>query len=76
MGHNIVLSYNYSNQNKRWRRTDAPPLRAISMGMAVCWCNTERISQCSMTRLHRKPLDAAIGQLLALYYPGARQGNN
>ena len=26
--------------------------------------------------LHRKPLDAAIGQLLAPYCPGGRQGNN
>ena len=28
---NIVLSYDYSNWNWRRRRTDAPPLRAISM---------------------------------------------
>ncbi len=27
-------------------------------------------------RLHRKPLDAAIWRLLALYRPGGRQGNN
>jgi hypothetical protein len=26
--------------------------------------------------LHRKPLDAAIGWLLAPYYPGGRQGDN
>jgi len=26
--------------------------------------------------LHQKPLDAAIGQLLALYHPGGRHGDS
>jgi hypothetical protein len=29
---------------------NVPPSWAISMTMAVCRCNTERIAQCSMTR--------------------------
>ena len=50
MDHNIVLSYDYSNQNRRRRRTNAPPSWAISMVIAVRRCHTERISRCSMTR--------------------------
>ena len=45
----MVLSYNYSNRNRQQWRTNAPPLRAICMVMAVRRCNTERIAQCSMT---------------------------
>ena len=40
----MVLSYDYSSQNWRRRRTNAPPLRAILMTMAVRRCNTERFS--------------------------------
>jgi len=46
----MVLSYDYTSQNRRRRRTNAPPLRAISIAMAVRQCNTEHITQCSMTR--------------------------
>ena len=46
----MVLSYDYSNQNRRQRWTNAPLSRAISMAMVVRRCHTERISQCSMTR--------------------------
>ena len=46
----MVLSYDYSSQNRRRQRTNAPPSRAISMAMAVRRCNTELITQCSMTR--------------------------
>jgi hypothetical protein len=76
MDHNMVLSYDYSNQNRRRRQTNAPPSRAILMAMAVRRCHTEHISQCSMTRASRKSLDAAIGQLLAPYCPGGRQGDS
>ena len=31
----MVLSYDYSNQNRRRRQTNAPPSRAISIAMAV-----------------------------------------
>jgi len=46
----MVLSYDYSNRNRRRRRTNAPPSWAISMAMAVRRCHTERITRCSMTR--------------------------
>jgi hypothetical protein len=29
---------------------NAPPLRAISMAMAMCRCDAKRIAQCSMSR--------------------------
>ena len=41
----MVLSYNYSNRNRQQWQTNAPPLWAICMAMAVRRCNT----QCSMT---------------------------
>ena len=50
MDQNIVLSYDYSSRNRRRRRTNVPPLRAISMAMAVRRCNTEHITRYSMTR--------------------------
>ena len=50
MDHTMVLSYDYSNRNRRRGRTNAPPLRAISMAMAVRRCDMKRIAQCSMTR--------------------------
>ena len=50
MDHNMVLSYDYSNWNRRRRQTNAPPSRAITMTMTVCWCHTEHINRCSMTR--------------------------
>ena len=49
MDHNMVLIYNYISQNRRRRRTNAPPSRAISMAMAVRQCDTEQNSQYSMT---------------------------
>ena len=33
MDHNMVLSYDYSSRNRRRRRTNVPPSRAISMTM-------------------------------------------
>ena len=46
----MVLSYDYSSQNRRRQQTNAPPSRAISMAMVVRWCGMKRIAQCSMTR--------------------------
>jgi hypothetical protein len=56
MDHNmvLVLGYDYSSRNRPWRQKNVHPLRVISMAMAVRRCDTERIAQCSMTRLHRK----------------------
>jgi len=50
MDHMIVLSYDYSNRNRRRRQTNAHPSRAILKAMAVRRCDTKRIAQCSMTR--------------------------
>ena len=50
MDHTMDLSYDYSNQNRQRRRSNAPPSRAISMAMAVRRCDSERITRCSMTR--------------------------
>ena len=76
----MVLSYNYAkrNRNRRQWQTNAPPLQAILMAMVRRWSDTWGIARCSMSRtgLHRKPLDAAIGRLLAPYCLGGRQGDS
>jgi len=46
----MVRSCDCSNQNRRRRRTNAPPSRPITMAMAVRRCHMECIAQCSMTR--------------------------
>jgi len=74
----MVLIYDYSNQNRRRWRTNAPPSRAISMA-TICQCTGAIWSashNAAWPGLHQKPLDSAIGWLLALYCPGSRQGNN
>jgi hypothetical protein len=43
MDHTMVLSYDYSNQNRQRRRTNASPYWAISMTMVVRRCDTEHI---------------------------------
>jgi len=50
MDHNMVIRYDYSNQNRWWRRTNAPPSLAISIAMAVQWCNTARIARWRRSR--------------------------
>ena len=54
----------------------APPLLAILMAIQKPVCNATCISlaNAACPGLHWKPLDAAIGQLLAPYCPGGRQG--
>jgi hypothetical protein len=46
----MVLGYNYSNQKRRWWRTNAPHLPAVLMAMAVRRSNTDGIAQCDMSR--------------------------
>ena len=48
MDHTMVLSYDYSNRNRRRQRTNAPPLRAIWWPWR--WAGARRIAQCSMTK--------------------------
>jgi len=77
MDHKMVLSYDYSSQNRRQRRTNVNPSQAISMAMAVRRCDKQSaLPDAAWPGLHRKPLDAAIGQLLAPYCPGGCQGDN
>jgi hypothetical protein len=44
MDHNMVFSYNYGKQKKAWQTTNASPLLAILMTMAVRQSNTEGIT--------------------------------
>ena len=46
----MVLSYDYSNQNRRRWKTNAAPSLAILIAMAVRWCNTAHISQWRRSR--------------------------
>ncbi len=45
----MVLGYDYSKQKRRWQRTNAPHLPAISMATAVCRSHTDGITQCGMS---------------------------
>jgi hypothetical protein len=46
----MVLGYDYSNQKRRWWRTNAPHLLAILIATAVRQSNTDGIAQCGMSR--------------------------
>ena len=46
----MVLRYDYSNRNRWRRRTNAPPSLAISIAMAVRWCDNARISRWRRSR--------------------------
>jgi hypothetical protein len=41
---NMVFIYDYSSQNRRRRRMNVPPSRAISMAMVVRQWDMERIA--------------------------------
>jgi hypothetical protein len=41
---NMVFSYNYGKQKKRWQKANAPLSRAISMAMQAHWGNTDSIA--------------------------------
>ena len=71
-----MVSYDYSSQNRRWWRTNAPPLWAIWMAMAVRRCHTERIAQCSMTRALLEATVRRHRRLPTPYCPGSRQGDS
>jgi hypothetical protein len=46
----MVLGYDYSNQKRRWWRTNAPHPPAVSMATAVRRSDTDGIAQCGMSR--------------------------
>jgi hypothetical protein len=52
----------------------ADELLEISMAMAMQRYNARHIARWSTSRLHSKPLDAAIGRVPASYCPGGRHG--
>ncbi len=52
-----------------------PPPLAILIAMVVCRCSTKQSPNASCPELYQKPLDTAIGQLLALYCSSSCQGN-
>ena len=74
MDHTMVLSYDYSNQNRRRWQTNAPLSRWWQWRCAsAIWSASP---DAAWQWLHQKPLDAAIGWLLAPYFPIGRQGGN
>ncbi len=58
--------------NKIDKTKNAGKSTTISMAMAMQRYDARRIAQWSTSRLHSKPLDAAIRQVPALYRPGGR----
>ncbi len=50
MDYNMVFGYGYCQWQNWWWYQHVPPPSAISMAMVVRWCNTKRITQCSMSR--------------------------
>jgi len=65
----MVVGNNESTTTK-----SADELLAISMAMAMQRYDAGRIARWSTSRLHAKPLDAAIGQVPASYRPGGHHG--
>jgi hypothetical protein len=62
--------------NKNDETKNAGKSTTISMAMAMQRYNAGRIAQWSTSRLHLKPLDAAIGRVPAPYRPGGRHGHD
>ena len=63
-----------------WRTTESTTTKnagkstTISMAMAMQQYDAGHIARWSTSRLHSKPLDAAIGRVPAPYCPGGRHG--
>jgi hypothetical protein len=65
----MVVANNKIDDNK-----NAGKLTTISMAMAMQRYDVRRIARWSTSRLHSKPLDAAIGRVPASYCPVGRHG--
>jgi hypothetical protein len=65
----MVVANNEINETK-----NAGNSSMILMAMVMQRYNTGHIAQWSTSRLHSKPLDAAIGQVPATYCPNGRHG--
>ena len=76
MDHNMVLSYEWC-QTKYWRqRANVPLLQTTWRSSGGVKTKHVALPDAACPGLHRKPLDAAIRQLLALYCPCGRHGDN
>jgi hypothetical protein len=60
--------------NEIYETKNACKLTTILMAMAMQRYSAGRIARWSTSRLHSKPLDAAIGRVPAPYRPGSRHG--
>jgi hypothetical protein len=65
----MVVANNKIDDNK-----NAGKSTTISMAMAMQRYDVRRTARWSTSRLHSKPLDAAIGQVPASYRPVGRHG--
>jgi hypothetical protein len=77
MDHTIVLSYDYAKRNWRRQQTNMH-LRCRPFQWPCGGVETKHVAlpNTACPGLQRKPLDAAIRQLLAPYRPGCRQGDS
>ena len=73
---NMVFSYDYSSRNRRRRRTNVLRRGPFRWPWRCADAIRSASPDAACPGLHRKPLDAAIGRLLAPYRPGGRQGDN
>ncbi len=73
---NMVFSYDYSSQNRRRRRTNVLRRGPFRWPWRCADAIQSASPDAACPGLHQKPLNAAIGRLLAPYRPGGRQGNN
>ena len=76
MDRTIVLSYDYSNWNRRQQWTNAPPSWVFRWLWQCAGAIRSASPDAAWPGLPRKPLDATIGQLLAPYCPSGSQGDN
>ncbi len=76
MDHIIVLSYNYAKRKWWWRQTNAPRCRPLWWPCGDVEAIHVASPDAACPGLLRKPLDAAIGWLLAPYRLGGHQGDS
>ncbi len=76
MDHNMVLSYDYINWNRRRRRTNAPPLQANMMAMAVHQSDTVSIDRRMKSRAFIKAAQHRHQVTTRSVLPGGHQGDS
>jgi len=70
----MLFSHGSGQQRIDDNKKNADESLVISMAMAMERYDARRIARWSTSRLHSKPLDAAIGQVPASYCPGGHHG--